>query len=85
MSMVLEARQPAGFGLIGIDRKRLVVTATRMGDMIDASAKRPAIPQIEHVKGQRRLRRQSGMQAVGWLPGFKADTGDEFTPPTGGH
>ena len=56
--------------------------SARMSHVVDASAERTAIPKVEHVKGQGRVRRQSGVQAIGWLPGFKADAGDEFTPPS---
>ena len=59
MAVILEPRQPPRLRLIGIDRKSLVVAATWMGDMIDAAAERAAVPEVEKVERQRRMRRLS--------------------------
>jgi len=66
--MVLEARKTARFGLEAVDRKGLVVAPARMGDMIDATAERAAIPAIDDVEGQRRMNRYRRMQTIGRLP-----------------
>ena len=45
MAMIFETRQAPRFGLIGIDRKGLVIAAARMRDMIDAAAESAAVPE----------------------------------------
>ena len=42
MSVIVKAGAAARLGLVGIDRKGLVVAAARMDDVIDAAAERAA-------------------------------------------
>ena len=47
VAVILEAGQPSGLGLIGIDRFGVVAAAAGMGDVVDAAAERAAVPGID--------------------------------------
>src|ERR1019366_2561164 len=70
VAVVLEAGQTARLRLKAINRIGLVVAAARMRDMIDAAAKRAAVPAIGDVENQGRVDRNRRMQAIGGLPGL---------------
>ena len=63
MAVVLEARQAARLGLVGVDRLGVVVAPAGMGDVIDAAAERAAVPGVDEVEGQRRVDRDGRVQA----------------------
>src|SRR4051812_17710953 len=47
VAVVLEARQAAGFGLVGIDRLGVVGAPAGMGDVVDTAAEGAPVPQID--------------------------------------
>src|SRR5471030_2849650 len=73
MPVILESCQPARLGFVGIHWKGVVVAPPGMGDVIDATAKRAAIPQIDEIEGQWRVHRNRRMQARGGLPGLETN------------
>src|SRR3984885_8724987 len=55
MAVILEAGAPAPFGLIGIDRKGLVIAPTWMRHVIDAATERAPVPGVDDVESQWRV------------------------------
>ena len=72
----LEPGQAARFRFVAVDREGVIVASARMGNMIDAAAKRPAAPAVENVEGQRSVDGMDRMQGHGRLPGLVAHAGD---------
>src|SRR6478735_4422356 len=50
MAPRLEPRQASRLRLVAVDRKRVVVAPTRVGDMVDAAADRPIRPCIIDIE-----------------------------------
>src|SRR5262245_6556460 len=70
-----ETREPAGFGLVGIDRESGIVAATGVSHMVSASAKAALVPGVVEVEHERRVNAYGWMKAFGRLPGAVADAG----------
>src|SRR5712671_5526840 len=83
VAQALEPRKASRLCLVGIDRKGLVVAATRMRDVVDAATKRATIPAIIDVEGERRLHRDGRMQRGRQLPSLEADAGGIFLRASG--
>ena len=64
-----KARAAARLGLVGIDRHRLVISATWMADMIRAATDGPFGVPVHHVEYERGVDGNRGVQAAGRLPG----------------
>ena len=73
----------AGFRLVGIDRKGLVVAPARVRDIVDATAQGSPAPAIDNVEGERRMDVDRRMQRRRQVPGLVAHAGDEFALPAG--
>jgi hypothetical protein len=63
MSVILESREAACFGLIRIHRESIVIAPAGMGDVVDAAAERAPGPYVDHIEGQRRVDGNRRMQA----------------------
>src|SRR3977135_632671 len=83
VAQALEPRKASRLCLVGIDRKGLVVAATRMRDVVDAATQRATAPAIIDVEGERRLHRPGRMQRGFQLPCLEANAGDVFPGASG--
>src|SRR3954454_10976051 len=73
-----KSREATALSFIGVYRKSRVAAPAGMCDMISATSQRSFIPGVNNVKRQRSLYTNGVVQAVGGLPGAKANTGDIF-------
>src|SRR5574343_410629 len=73
-----EACQTARLRFIGIDWKGVIVSPSWVCNMVLTTAQRTMHPGIDHIKSERRMHTNGGMQAVWWLPAAIADACDEF-------
>src|SRR4029079_2694816 len=69
----------AGFCGEGIDRKSVKAKTAGVGNVPSATTNGARIPEIHHIKHQRRMDANRGMQTVRRLPGTVAHAGDKFT------
>ncbi len=76
MAARLEARKAARFRFIAVDREGVVAEPARMGDVINAAAKRTPAPAIENVEDQRRMHGNRRVHRRRRLPGFVAHCAD---------
>ena len=63
MAVILETSATASLGLVGVDRKGLVIASAGMRRMIDAAAERAPVPGVDDVESQRRMAADGRVQA----------------------
>ena len=78
MAELYKTGHPARFGFKGVYRELLERAPAGMRHMIAASGNRLMIPGIHHVKDQRRMNANGGMQACRGLPGSIPHGGYKF-------
>src|SRR5262245_18898441 len=74
-----EAGKATRLGLVGIDRKCLVVTPSWMRHVIRTATERMTYPCIHDIKDQGTMHAQSRMQGGWWLPCLVSHSGHELT------
>ena len=79
-----EAVEAAGLGFVGVDGEGVVAAAAGVDDVVAATADGAFVPAVDDVDGEGGVDADGGVQAVGWLPGAVADTGDVFADGAGG-
>src|SRR5450755_1478063 len=72
----LEAREPAAFGLVSVDGKRLVIAAAGMGDVIRAAAQRARAVFVPNLALERHVGRDGGVECMRCAPGAITDAAD---------
>src|SRR5580765_6690117 len=78
----LESRQPPAFGFVSVDWKIVMISASGMCDMVGASPKRTLSPGIVHIKYERRMGLDCGMQRARRRPGTIPHARNAFAKPS---
>src|SRR5262245_58824314 len=78
MTVILEARAPARFGLVRIHRESFIAASAGVRHVIDAAAERAPAPDIDDVEGERRVHVERRMQRGGEFPRLEAHTRHEL-------